>query len=174
MAQFKNVSCNICHMNEATIHLDGILNGKTMHLNLCEECARKKGIEFTLSKPNLSLVDLLANLSDWEIPGHKTAKNIVCPNCGLSYVKFKEVARLGCSKCYKVFEAQLEPLIKRIHGSSKHVGKQVKMRVPANEDKINKLKTELAKSIKDEEFEKAARLRDMIKDIKKSEDNVRK
>ncbi|MCB4790730.1 MAG: UvrB/UvrC motif-containing protein [Elusimicrobia bacterium] len=160
--------CNICRNNEANIHLDGIVNGKTMNLNLCEECAKKQGIEFSLEKPHFSIVDLLANLSDWEIPGHKVAKSIVCPNCGLSYVKFKEMGRLGCSKCYSSFEMQLSPLLKRIHGSIKHIGKQAKIKIPVSSDKVSRLRIELGKAIKDEEFEKAAELRDMIKKIKKS------
>lgn len=161
--------CNICRANEANILLDGILDGKTVHLNLCEECAKKKGLEFSLSKPDFSIVDLLANLSDWEVPGHKAAKSIICPNCGLSYLKFKEIGRLGCAKCYETFEMQLSPLLKRIHGSIKHVGKKVKLKVPGCEDRMSKLHSELTKAIKDEEFEKAAELRDEIKGMLKSE-----
>lgn len=161
--------CNICNKSEANIHLEGIVNGKTMHLHLCEDCAKKKGIEFSLSKPHFSLVDLLANLSDWEIPGHKTTKSVSCPSCGLTYSRFKETARLGCPECYKAFQVQLEPLLKRIHGSSKHRGKKITMHISNNEDKINQLRVKLTEAVKREDFEKAAELRDKIKELQKQE-----
>jgi protein arginine kinase activator len=157
--------CSICHKNESHIHLEGMVNGKTLHLHLCEECAKKRGIEFSLDKPNFSLVDLLANLSDWEIPGHKTVKSVTCQNCGLTYRKFKETARLGCSKCYETFSVQLAPLLKRIHGSTKHTGKTPKLHFTNTEDRINQLKQRLKNAIKREDFEKAAEIRDKIKEI---------
>ncbi|MBN1621316.1 MAG: UvrB/UvrC motif-containing protein [Endomicrobiales bacterium] len=164
--------CSICQKKEANIHLEGMVNGKTLHLHLCEDCAKKRGIEFSLDKPNFSLVDLLANLSDWEIPGHKTIKYVTCPNCGLSYKKFKETARLGCSKCYDSFEAQLTPLLKRIHGSAKHIGKKPEIHFTSLDAKIDKLKQELSEAIKKEEFEKAAEIRDKIKAIRKNQNKV--
>ena len=37
--------CQNCHENEATIHVQQIVNGKIQVFHLCEKCAAKKGIE---------------------------------------------------------------------------------------------------------------------------------
>jgi protein arginine kinase activator len=158
--------CNVCNKNQATIHLEGFVNGKSMFLHLCEDCASSKGFNFNATKQNFSLVDLLANLSDWEIPGHKSLKTVTCPNCGLSYTKFKETARLGCPKCYDTFALQLTPLLKRIHGSCTHKGRSPKTIVSESSDKtVSDLKKELKAALEKEDYEKAAELRDRIKDI---------
>ncbi|MFH1368278.1 MAG: UvrB/UvrC motif-containing protein [Elusimicrobiota bacterium] len=156
--------CEICNKQEATIHIEAEMDNKPVKLHLCESCAQEKGVEFGLSKPHFSLVDLLANLSDWEIPGHKTINAVKCPVCGLTYNQFKGVGRLGCENCYSAFSAQLDPLLKRIHGSSKHVGKKI-LPEQKSEDQISELRRQLEEAIKTEEFEKAAVLRDKIKDI---------
>ena len=158
--------CSICGQTEATIHVEGLLDNKSLKLHLCEKCAREKGVEFDITKPHFLLVNLLANLSDWEIPGHKNIATVKCPFCGLSYLQFKEVGRLGCAECYGAFSAQLEPLLKRIHGSSKHCGKKTKPVPSGGGNDIGVLRKQLEDAIKAEEFEKAARLRDRIKDIK--------
>ena len=139
-----------------------------MFLHLCEDCASSKGFNFNMTKQNFSVVDLLANLSDWEIPGHKSLKTVNCPNCGLSYTKFKEMARLGCPQCYDAFSMQLTPLLKRIHGNCTHKGKSPNAAAPTQtETSITDLKIDLKNAIEQEDYEKAAELRDRIKDIKK-------
>jgi protein arginine kinase activator len=155
--------CSICGKTEATIHVEGLLDNKALKLHLCEKCAQEKGMEFDMAKTSFSLVDLLANLSDWEIPGHKNLETVRCPVCGLSYTQFREVGRLGCAGCYSTFSAQLEPLLKRIHGSSRHCGSGPKSSNGAASDELPALRSQLDDAIRAEEFEKAAKLRDRIK-----------
>ena len=50
------------------------------------------------------------------------ARNLVCPNCGFEFPVYSQTGRLGCSKCYDVFAAQLLPIIDSIHGCVKHNG----------------------------------------------------
>jgi protein arginine kinase activator len=83
----------------------------------------------------------------------------------MSYRDFAQVGRLGCSQCYDVFASNLVPLVKRIHGSDRHIGK-----TPAatNEGvqlrkELDELKNKLAQAVLAEEYEKAAELRDHIK-----------
>ncbi|MBI5124560.1 MAG: UvrB/UvrC motif-containing protein, partial [Candidatus Omnitrophica bacterium] len=61
------------------------------------------------------------------------------------------------------------PLLKRIHGSDRHIGK-----VPLKGGKTIKdtrtlqdLKVQLEKAIQTEEFEEAAKLRDKIRDLER-------
>jgi len=89
---------------------------------------------------------------------------------------------VGCSECSQAFKDSLGLLLKRIHGSTQHLG-----RVPAKakakaaalpvqkRSEIDILRAELQKAIEMEEFEEAARLRDKIRalEAKKKKGNRR-
>jgi len=167
--------CDICSKIEATVHLTEIVDNKISKLHLCEECARKKGAEM---EEHFGLSDLLAGLVDFETKvENKKEKKLKCPKCGLTYDDFKKTGRLGCDSCYTTFETSLEPLIKRIHGSVRHLGKTPSKvsRAPKPKtsvkkkkvDKIEELKTRLQRAVTLEEFEEAARLRDKLRELEK-------
>lgn len=157
--------CDVCGKKEATVHLTEIVNDQVTKLNLCEECAREKGAEM---EEHFGLSELLAGLTDMGTAIEpETAIAIKCPNCGMTYQNFRKLGRLGCSVCYEAFKKELGPLLKRIHGSDRHVGK-----VPLKGGKTIKdtrtlqdLKMQLEKAIQMEEFEEAAKLRDKIRDF---------
>jgi protein arginine kinase activator len=83
------------------------------------------------------------------------------------------VGRFGCSECYEAFRKQIDPLLKRIHGTNRHIGKVPLSTGPAgpvpeekkNLQDIKSLKSLLEKAIQSENFEEAARLRDSIRDM---------
>lgn len=157
--------CDICGKKEATVHLTEIVNDQVSKLNLCEECARDKGAEM---EEHFGLSELLAGLTDMGTAVEpEVAISIKCPNCGMTYQNFRKLGRLGCSECYEAFKKELSPLLKRIHGSDRHVGK-----VPLRGGKtirdtrtLQDLKMQLEKAIQMEEFEEAAKLRDKIREL---------
>ena len=80
---------------------------------------------------------------------------------------FKKAGRLGCPECYETFAEPLGGLLKTMHKGTRHVGK-----VPESlrqtldfSDRLKGLQKKLAKAIEEEDFEKAAVLRDEIKQI---------
>jgi len=160
--------CDICGKKEATVHITEIINDKVTKLHLCEECAKEKGTEM---EEHFGLSDLLAGLADLgsTMPPEVT-ESIKCPSCGFTYQDFKKVGRLGCSECYEAFKKQLAPLLKRIHGSDRHVGKVPLMVGKTVKDTrtLQELKMKMEKAIQAEEFEEAAKLRDKIKELEKS------
>ncbi len=88
-----------------------------------------------------------------------------CPRCGLTYGEFRRVGRLGCGTCYATFEAQLLPLLRRIHGSAEHTG-CVPSEISGDHlrrKEIARLKSELARAVAAEDYELAAELRDTIR-----------
>ncbi len=92
---------------------------------------------------------------------------VQCPRCGLQYSSFKETGRLGCSECYTAFQFQLRPLLRRIHGDTRHRGK-----TPAHGSagaersrQIQRLHDDLQRAVEREEFEKAAQVRDEIRKL---------
>lgn len=168
--------CDICGKNPATVHLTEIIDEQMNELHLCEECARQKSAQM---EQQFGLSDLLAGLAEFEKPAKEAeaATSVKCPNCGLTYADFKKIGRLGCGDCYATFKKYLAPLLKRIHGSSQHVGKSPVKITKASKKKpdldlaekpdIAQLRQKLAKAIEMEEFEEAAKIRDQIKETEK-------
>lgn len=158
--------CDICGVNQATVHLTEIIDEQMTELHLCEECAKNKSMDM---EQQFGLSDLLAGLADMgKTPAeNKEAVKLKCAGCGLTYEDFRKIGRLGCSECYNSFRKYLIPLLKRIHGSSKHYGKTplvLATPVRAKSD-IVELKDQLERAIQSEEFEEAARIRDKIKEL---------
>ncbi|MFH1394730.1 MAG: UvrB/UvrC motif-containing protein [Candidatus Omnitrophota bacterium] len=160
--------CNICGMREATVHLTEVVNDKVTKLHLCEECAKAKSDEmqshFGLADLLSGLVDFSPSMSEGQLKKDLTAK---CPVCSMSYYDFQNTGRLGCGKCYETFSDKLSELLKKIHGSDRHIGKVPygSAKAAVNTKSIKELKDELKELVKKEEFEKAALLRDRIRDL---------
>ncbi|MCX5694095.1 MAG: UvrB/UvrC motif-containing protein [Candidatus Omnitrophica bacterium] len=161
--------CDICGKNPATVHLTEIIDEQMNELHLCEDCARHKSAAM---EQQFGLSDLLAGMADFEKPSDKEEESVTikCPACGLAYADFKKIGRLGCGECFNAFRKYLAPLLKRIHGSNQHVGKnptKAKTQVKSSKKKsgLQELKDQLQRAIQQEAFEEAARLRDQIKKI---------
>lgn len=164
--------CDECKKRPATVHVTELFNGEKVESNLCEECAGKKGGFFFNLDNKFSIPQLLGSFfgNGYNVQGIKTStQNEVCPNCGMSFINIRETGRLGCSECYSVFEQELEPILRRIHGNSKHIGK-IPSRGGAQvliQKKIEQLKSKLQQAVANEEYEKAAEIRDSIKEMEK-------
>lgn len=160
--------CDECAKRPATVHITKVENGKKTDMHLCEQCAMQKNL-LSLST-SFSVNDLLAGLLNSGAASQKKADMVtdtVCNICGLSYSRFKETGRFGCSNCYKVFGERLNPLFKKVHGNTGHTGKIPnraggKMKVLRE---VEKLRQQLEEAIRNEEYEKAAALRDKIREI---------
>lgn len=160
--------CQECGKRPATVHLTKIVNGQKTELHLCQECAHEKGEFEYLLQPAFSFPSMLAGL----MGGHELAAPVAqerCPQCGQTYASFAQRGRLGCANCYETFSARLNPLLRRIHGSTKHVGKVPRrtgglVRV---RKEINTLRSDLQKAVDAEDFERAAKLRDQIRTLEK-------
>lgn len=162
------MKCDICGKNEAMIHLTEVVNDQVNKLHICDVCAKKKSEEM---HSHFGLTDLLSGLVDLgdDIPKDQISQlaNTTCPVCGSVYYDFQKTGRVGCGKCYEVFSRSLSELLRKIHGSDKHIGK-MPFRGKANREEredLQRLKNELNSLIAREEFEKAAVLRDRIKDM---------
>lgn len=159
--------CDICNKNKATVHLTEIIDDKMTELHLCEQCAQEKGASM---EQHFGLADLLAGLADFGSQASSSEElKIKCPNCGMTYEDFKKIGRLGCGNCYDTFRKNLAPLLKRIHGSSQHVGKSPVRKIKAVKarSELQQLKDKLQIAIREEVFEEAAIIRDKIKALEK-------
>jgi protein arginine kinase activator len=84
-----------------------------------------------------------------------------CPDCGIKFMEFRAGGRLGCPQDYWVFSKGLLPLLLRYHGTTRHIGKMARRREGAM-DRL-RLRTLLREAIAREEYEEAARLRDLLR-----------
>jgi protein-arginine kinase activator protein McsA len=91
------------------------------------------------------------------------------------FVDIVNNGKLGCADCYTTFYDKLLPSLQRIHGKTRHEGKVPLIRNASVEtpkvDKIEILSEELKKAIENQEFEKAAELRDEINKMKEGGNN---
>lgn len=155
--------CDICGKVEATVHLTEIVNEKMTKLHLCEGCAKEKGAEM---EEHFGLSDLMAGLADLGTNLEPEAMSAIkCSSCGFTYQDFKKAGRLGCGDCYEAFKKQLDPLLKRIHGANRHIGKVPLMagETVKKDRTLQELKIQLEKAIRSEEFEAAAKIRDKVR-----------
>jgi len=166
--QDKKMLCMICKKNEATIHLTQIVEGKIKKIDLCEQCAKEKGIE---DPTGFALADLLMDLGRSQHPAKPQPVETACPKCGCTHADFKKTGRLGCAYCYEHFWEILEPTLKAMHKGTKHIGKvpaQSQQRVDLRE-RIAYLEKKLKEAVAVENYEEAAQLRDKIRELKKQQ-----
>lgn len=174
--------CDICHKNDATIHITEIINDEAKELHVCQQCAEVESIKMQQS---FGIADLLSGLVDFPSLIEKE-QVLECHSCGMTYSDFRKLGKLGCGDCYTAFRKALLPLLKNIHGSIHHVGKEPikmvsigeekgllagrqgrKIEVVTKKDRIAELKEKLQKAIQTEEYEQAAALRDRIRALEK-------
>jgi len=155
--------CCVCKEKPATVHLTQIVGDKMQKLDMCEECAKAKGINDPTS---FAMADLMLGLgASQELDQSAAGAELKCPRCGFSQADFKKSGRLGCPECYSTFAEGLAGLLKSMHKGTRHVGKapEALRKTRENVDRLKTLQKKLNKAIETEDFETAATLRDEIK-----------
>ncbi len=81
-------------------------------------------------------------------------------------MEFRAEGRLGCPHDYEVFRIGLEPLLQRIHRAARHCGKRPHHRAvnAATEAELLELRRRLREAVEIENYEEAARLRDLLRE----------
>jgi protein arginine kinase activator len=161
------MKCDNCN-NPATVHLTEIEAGKKIEKHLCENCSQMlEGIGGS-PKGHTPINELLTNF----VMSHSTVskeQTLQCEACGITWQEFRQSGLLGCSNDYKTFERELTPLNQRAHeGATHHVGKVPTRRgstnlAPRRRVDTDKLKKDLQRAIDAEDYERAAKLRDQIR-----------
>ena len=86
--------CCFCKEKEAKVHLTQIVGDKMQKVDLCEDCAKKKGVNDPTS---FALADMLLGLgAASEIAGAPGKTTDACPTCGFTHADFKKSARSSC------------------------------------------------------------------------------
>lgn len=170
--------CQECRRKPASVKITAIMDHQKSEVHLCEECARSRGeLEFG-GEAKISVGEMLAALlhhqaaadsagpsgADPEAPAGGALR---CPGCGLTYQGFTKQGKLGCPSCYDTFDRQMRGVLRHVHGGTRHVG-----RLPVRaggaaraQRQLQELRSRLAESVQEEQFERAAALRDQIRQL---------
>lgn len=159
--------CQSCEKKKASTHIKTILNGELKEFNLCADCAARLGYGSFFSSIVPDLDKLFGSFMDTFEQGENATR---CSFCGSSFEDIAKSGKVGCAHCYETFYEELLPSIQRIHGRTFHAGKLassagVKVKIRSE---LTQLKKDLEQAIKTQEFEKAAELRDKIRELEKS------
>lgn len=155
--------CQNCQQRQATVHLTEIEGATKKEVHLCEPCASTQG-EPSGGPGVLEKLQSLLN------PGARAGSELAqttCDVCGITYAAFRARGRFGCPACYAAFRSGVDPLLDKIHGSTQHIGK-VPTRLAAtleHAERLRGLRTDLDSAVASEAYERAAELRDAIKQL---------
>lgn len=177
------IACQLCAKRPATSHLTELNpdSGTRTELHLCASCIARLELSLTSDPPPIAEVlakqAALDNSSIITVPQkihepESEANRTTCPSCGVSFAEFVSHNRFGCAQCYTAFKEQIEPLLVRYHGSAVHTG-----RVPSagrrSEDDLVAKRARLDLALRDavaaEDYAKAARLRDELRQLDESD-----
>jgi protein arginine kinase activator len=160
--------CDNCGNNEAEVHLTQIIDNEMTTVHLCPACAAERGLEPGGSSKNLPLGDFLAQMGESAVAEEESTLAGPCSYCHTTIDDFRRTGRLGCPHCYSIYEKQLRAILRRIHGSTHHLGK---VYVPPASEAADRtarlvgLRRRLQRAVEAEDFERAAVIRDQIREL---------
>jgi protein arginine kinase activator len=149
-------------------------DGATVEVHLCEAHAAARGYPMpagTLGAGGHPPVHQMLTSVVVGAAGPRPAAKVAtkcCPNCGRTITQIRDTGLLGCADCYVAFQSSLESLIERAQaGSNFHVGRAPRgtLDAPARHALRSRLVRELDEAVLAEQYERAARLRDRIRNL---------
>jgi protein arginine kinase activator len=156
------MQCEICSKKEAVVHFKHVADGELRELNICEDCAAKNGL--SIQPPDL-LTDFLMGKGKKPVSQKEPQQPLrKCVVCGMSDVEFGKISRFGCAECYDVFETEVEDVARSVQKGHRHVGR-FPGTISSKED-MAKLSGMLDEAVAVQNFEEAARIRDVINSLK--------
>lgn len=155
-------TCDHCQ-KPAVVHNTVIVNNVMTELHLCEDHAAQAGIQMPGPAPIKELLGQLAQTAP------ARARGPACPGCGHPFADFKATGLLGCPACYDAFATTIGPVVERAHGgATQHVGRTPPRDAGPVERAaaVQRLLKELEECVAAEQYERAARLRDRIREMR--------
>jgi protein arginine kinase activator len=170
------MKCQKCN-KEATFHVSELTGPEPREFHFCEEHAREYLDKLPVQgKATGSLASALAKGLPKKMSLDKAAEELheldqqTCPICGISFFEFRNRGFLGCPHDYDFFNKQIDAFMLNVHGANEHTGK-VPARKPGEMKErmlLIKYRRDLEDAIQYEDYERASKLRDKIKELEKS------
>lgn len=158
--------CDLCD-KPAVVHELTVKNGVKKEVHLCEEHAVEAGVAMPTQQPINQLLKHFVMSHSGKV-GSPAKRS--CPTCGITFGQFRQSGTLGCPDCYEAFEKQLAPLIERAQNGATHHRGKTPRRAGTSIDRthlIRQLTKELDQAVAAEQYERAAKLRDRLRDMDK-------
>ncbi|MEI7633976.1 MAG: UvrB/UvrC motif-containing protein [bacterium] len=158
-----------CKQNPAAVKLTKLIKGSVEELWLCQECAAQQN-PYQKKIGALSIEQVLATLLNQnkkEMAAKPRSVDIECSSCGLPFDSYRSTLLLGCSECYASFEKYLIADLRKFHGATTHCGRVPEGAPPVLEHNRNprEIRRRLREAVESEDFQRAARLRDELRQI---------
>ncbi len=163
------MKCHFCGCDEAVLHIKEIIDGEQYEINICRKCEVEKNIiEKCLELEAHNLSNILEHYKHTPIKIKKNSskeyeeKN--CEYCGYALSEFLETNTLSCPKCYEAFKSYINKNIKKIHKSSKHIGKIANNNIKTKdiELEIYKYNNAIELLVENESYEEALILKNKV------------
>jgi protein arginine kinase len=148
--------------------LTQVINDEQAELHLCKQCAEEKGLGIPFGALPSNFGAMVVAFLGAQLPGGgtRTVGSPKCEHCGITKDDFERTGLLGCGECYETFHEDLKFILRRIHGSNKHIGtRPPSLRAVKEHPDIEQLRQRLQEAVANERFEEAAQLRDLITDL---------
>lgn len=172
--------CQNCGKNEVNFRYTQIVNGVKKEMALCDKCARElglEGVDFSMPINFSSFFSDFFNDATSLLPSFAKSNLLECDNCKMSFDDFVDSGEFGCGDCYINFADRISPVLKKIHGASKHIGRQYsqaidelednKSRFEASQKQKEKTESKLSKEEK-EKIEAENKIVKLKKDLQKA------
>lgn len=161
-----SMKCDACGLRDALIHVRQLQKNGFQELHLCEECAQERGF-IREEDSEISAGDLLAGLLAGPATGSGTPTPATCPSCGLAVAEFRKRGRAGCATCYETFGDDVKRILAQMAPRPRHAGKlpREQQAAPRDSEDREELAAELRAAVEGEDYERAARLRDRLRDL---------
>lgn len=165
--------CQNCKKKEATTHIKRVINGEATESHLCQSCAQDLGVGNFFDDFSLNLPDIFSGFFGDSAFALGESRLDRCEKCGCCFDDIIKSGSVGCAHCYDKFYQKLLPSIQRIHGKAKHAGKvpeykaeKPEVKEKTLEEKIADLQKDMDSAVAQQNFERAAIIRDEIKKMK--------
>ncbi len=170
-----SVTCQICGKRPATTHLtelDGESAAGRQELHLCATCIQRLDLKLESGPPAIATI---LSMKAEDVGGAKPLTLTAttedgaderCPHCGLSFGEFGSGKLFGCPHDYTAFSVQIDLLLGRYHGTTRHIGRGPRNAPAAGDDLSSRrtlLDNALRAAVAGEHYEDAARLRDELR-----------
>ncbi len=160
------MTCDFCGSDNPEISIEQVIGKKKKNIHICRKCANERGlirdddsIEFSLSK-----------LVNYYLGSENSGGTHVCGKCGTTLAEIKKTRKLGCEDC----AVEFRKFIYRVLNSGQYHRKKALYsgKIPARMKIVKDvfidleiLKNQLENAVNSEDYEKAAAIRDKIRNI---------
>lgn len=162
--------CEKCGKKPAVMKFNQIVNNEKTTRCICEDCAMEMMMGSHLSFGSFDPFSAFSGFFQSALAPRPA--DVACPTCGMTFRRFLEKGKFGCSHCYETFDDQLGAVFRRIHNATEHKGRapedahlHLKTSLSPREELMEKIKA----AVGEEDYETAAALKKHLDALDKGE-----